>query len=86
MIATARGVTKRYGRATALDDITFTLREHTIYGLLGRNGAGKTTLMQLLTGQNFPTSGEVTVFGSAPSYNSLAMAWCNCDANSSPIM
>jgi ABC-2 type transport system ATP-binding protein len=74
MIATARGVTKRYGRATALDDITFTLREHTIYGLLGRNGAGKTTLMQMLTGQNFPTSGEVTVFGSAPYENDAVLA------------
>ncbi len=73
MIATARGVTKRYGRATALDDITFTLREHTIYGLLGRNGAGKTTLMQMLTGQNFPTSGEVTVFGSAPYENDAVL-------------
>jgi ABC-2 type transport system ATP-binding protein len=74
MIATARGVTKRYGRTAALEDITFTLREHTIYGLLGRNGAGKTTLMQLLTGQNFPTSGEVTVFGSAPYENDAVLA------------
>jgi ABC-2 type transport system ATP-binding protein len=55
--ATARGITKKYSQSTALDDVSFNIREHTIYGLLGRNGAGKTTLMQILTGQGFATSG-----------------------------
>ena len=58
-IVTVREVSKRYGSAVALDGVTFSLRENTIYGLLGRNGAGKTTLMQIVTGQGFATSGSV---------------------------
>lgn len=67
--ASARGLTKRFGSVTALDDVTFDLRENTIYGLLGRNGAGKTTLMQVMTGQAFQTAGEVRVFGHTPHEN-----------------
>jgi ABC-2 type transport system ATP-binding protein len=72
-VVTARGVTKRYAQATALDDVSFSIREHTIYGLLGRNGAGKTTLMQILTGQGFATSGQVEVFGAAPYENDAVL-------------
>ena len=63
------GLTKRYGTVTAVDDATFAIRAGTITGLLGRNGAGKTTLMHLLTGQEFATSGRVTVFGQSPVEN-----------------
>ena len=73
-VVTVSGVTKRYAQATALDDVSFSIREHTIYGLLGRNGAGKTTLMQILTGQNFATSGRVEVFGAAPYENDDVLA------------
>ncbi|WP_327147692.1 ABC transporter ATP-binding protein [Nocardia sp. NBC_01329] len=69
VLASARGVTMRFGSVTALDDVTFDLRENTVYGLLGRNGAGKTTLMQVLTGQIFQTSGEVRINGAAPHEN-----------------
>ncbi|WP_326560226.1 ABC transporter ATP-binding protein [Micromonospora sp. NBC_01796] len=68
-VVTARAVTKRFGQTTALDDVSFSLTENTIHGLLGRNGAGKTTLMQILTGQNFATSGELSVFGQHPYEN-----------------
>jgi ABC-2 type transport system ATP-binding protein len=68
-IAEVRGVTKRYGGFTALDDVTMTLRENTIHGLLGRNGAGKTTLMRVMTGRVFPGAGEVRVFGECPVEN-----------------
>jgi len=64
-----RGLTKRFGSVTAVDDATFSVAENKIYGLLGRNGAGKTTLMQLLTGQDFATSGEIKVFGQSPVEN-----------------
>lgn len=62
----ARGLTKRYGPLAAVDSATFTIAQNAITGLLGRNGAGKTTLMRLITGQEFPTSGTVRLFGAAP--------------------
>jgi ABC-2 type transport system ATP-binding protein len=61
-VVAVEGVSKRYGTLAALDNVTFSIRENTIYGLLGRNGAGKTTLMQTLTGQVVAGSGEVKVF------------------------
>jgi ABC-2 type transport system ATP-binding protein len=64
------GLTKTFGSLAAVNDATFTVEENTIYGLLGRNGAGKTTLMQLLTGQDFATQGEIRVFGEQPVENS----------------
>jgi ABC-2 type transport system ATP-binding protein len=62
-------LTRRFGRFTAVDSVSFAIQENGIYGLLGRNGAGKTTIMQLLTGQNFPTSGSIRVFGANPVEN-----------------
>jgi ABC-type uncharacterized transport system ATPase subunit len=41
---------KRFGSFTAVDNVTFSLEQNKIHGLLGRNGAGKTTIMQMLTG------------------------------------
>ena len=63
------GLTKRFGSLAAVDDVTFSVEENKIYGLLGRNGAGKTTLMQLLTGQDFLTEGSIRVFGEDPVEN-----------------
>lgn len=74
MIATVTGVSRRFGGTAALDGISFSLRENTIYGLLGRNGAGKTTLMQVLTGQQFASAGTVEVMGAAPAENDAVLA------------
>ncbi len=63
------GVTRRFGSLRAVDNVTFSVEEGTICGLLGRNGAGKTTLMQLLTGQDFVSAGSITVFGQSPVEN-----------------
>jgi ABC-2 type transport system ATP-binding protein len=68
------GLTKRFGNVTAVDDATFRVEENTIYGLLGRNGAGKTTMMQLITGQDFLTSGTISVFGENPVENSPVLS------------
>ena len=73
-VVAAAGLTKRFGDVTALDDITFTLTGNKIYGLLGRNGAGKTTLMQLITGQNSGTSGDLTLFGERPYENERVLS------------
>ena len=67
------GLTKRFGSFTAIDDVSFTVKPNTIYGLLGRNGAGKTTIMQLLTGQVFATAGDVKVFGESPVENARVL-------------
>lgn len=72
-IVEAQRLTKRFGRVHAVEDVTFSLEEGGIHGLLGRNGAGKTTMMQLLTGQEFATSGQARIFGETPVENAHAL-------------
>jgi ABC-2 type transport system ATP-binding protein len=69
----ARGLSKHYRTVDAVDDVTVAIQEHSITGLLGRNGAGKTTLMQLFTGQEFATRGEIRVFGESPVENARVL-------------
>ncbi|MDE7294313.1 MAG: ABC transporter ATP-binding protein [Oscillospiraceae bacterium] len=64
---------KNFGKNSALTDVSLTLRENCIYGLLGRNGAGKSTLLNILSGRMFPTSGEVTVDGEPLTGNDNAL-------------
>lgn len=56
-------ISKNYGETKALDDLSITIEQNKIYGLLGRNGSGKTTLLDLITNRIFPTSGEITIDG-----------------------
>lgn len=58
-----RNITKQYGDATALDQVSFVAEYGTVTGLLGSNGAGKTTLIRVLTTILSPTSGEFWVGG-----------------------
>jgi ABC-2 type transport system ATP-binding protein len=58
-----RQVSKRFGRTRALDNVSLTLEEGYIYGLLGNNGAGKSTLLNIMTGRLFADSGEVLLDG-----------------------
>jgi gliding motility-associated transport system ATP-binding protein len=60
---TATGLTKRYARNTAVDQISFEVRKGSIVGFLGPNGAGKTTTMRMLTCFLPPTAGTATVAG-----------------------
>jgi ABC-2 type transport system ATP-binding protein len=57
------GLTKRYGRITAVDDLSFTVRPGHVTGFLGPNGAGKTTTMRIILGLDAPTSGTALVDG-----------------------
>jgi len=59
----AQNLTKRYDTATALDHISFQVRQGEIMGFLGPNGAGKTTTLRILTGLLAPTSGAVRIHG-----------------------
>lgn len=58
-----RGLVKRFGDLTAVDDISFTVQPGTITALLGGNGAGKTTTISMLLGLLLPTAGSITVLG-----------------------
>ncbi len=59
----ATHLTKRYGRFTAVDDLSFTVGDGEIVGFLGPNGAGKSTTMNMLTGYISATDGEVEIDG-----------------------
>jgi ABC-2 type transport system ATP-binding protein len=56
-------LTKRYRKLVALDKLSFSLPEGSMYGLLGANGAGKTTALKLVMNLHEPTSGEAQVLG-----------------------
>ena len=60
-----RGLTRRFGDFTAVDNLDLTITTGTIYGFLGPNGCGKSTSMRLITGLLTPTSGSVQVLGMA---------------------
>lgn len=62
-IAEVRGLTKRFGDFTAVDDLSFVIGKGEIYGFLGPNGAGKSTTIRMLTGLIHPTAGEVLIDG-----------------------
>ena len=57
------GLTKTYGALTAVDRLSFAVREGEVFGFLGPNGAGKTTTIRLLTGLSRPTAGGARVLG-----------------------
>src|SRR4051794_41258779 len=59
----AVGLTKRYADITAVDDLTFSVREGSVTGFLGPNGAGKTTTLRMVLGLARPTAGEATIEG-----------------------
>jgi len=58
-----QNLTKRYGRVTAVDDVSFRVERGEILGFLGPNGAGKTTTMRILTGYMPATEGKAIVAG-----------------------
>jgi len=60
---TVESLTKRYGRFTAVDDVTFTAHAGRVTGFLGPNGAGKSTTMRVMVGLTPPTSGRATISG-----------------------
>ena len=57
------GLTKRYGSVTAVDDLSFSVRDGAVTGFLGPNGAGKTTTLRMILALARPTAGHATVLG-----------------------
>jgi ABC-2 type transport system ATP-binding protein len=73
-VLAADGLTKRYGRRTALSDCTLSIPPGHVVGLVGPNGAGKTTLLQIAVGMLPQTSGTIEVLGSAPAADARQLA------------
>ena len=61
-----KGLTKRFGKVTALDEVELSIEPGRIVGLLGPNGSGKTTLIKLANGLLTPDGGYIAVCGAAP--------------------
>jgi len=59
---------KRYGKRVAVEDISFTVNEGEIFGIVGPNGAGKTTTVECLIGLRKPTRGRIGVLGHDPQH------------------
>lgn len=62
-VLTVNQVTKRFGGLTAVNDVSFDVKEHEVLGLIGPNGSGKTTMMNLFSGALPVTSGEIRMDG-----------------------
>ncbi len=62
-VIVARGLTRRFGAFTAVDNVNFSIGRGEIFGFLGSNGCGKTTTMKMLTGLLPASAGEVLLFG-----------------------
>lgn len=61
-------LSKNFGINKVIDDLTFSVPEHSVFGFIGQNGAGKTTTMKMVLGLLKPTSGNITVCGEPVTY------------------
>lgn len=59
----ANSITHRYGKVTAVDDISFTVNDGDLFGFIGPDGAGKTTLFRIAATLIIPSGGRMTLFG-----------------------
>jgi ABC-2 type transport system ATP-binding protein len=64
-----RGLTRRFGKITAVDDLNLKISAGSLFGLIGPNGAGKTTTLRMLTGLLQPTSGQILLNGQAANHD-----------------
>ena len=62
-VVNVKHISKRFGQQLALNDVSLTVKQGEIYGLIGKNGAGKTTLIKVITQLIQPNSGTVALFG-----------------------
>lgn len=63
-IVVTEGLGKKYGRLQAVQDVTLTVRQGSIFGIVGTNGAGKSTFLSMLLGLTRPSEGRARVLGS----------------------
>ena len=69
---TVRGLTKRFGSFTAVDDLDLVVRRGTVHGFLGPNGAGKSTAIRAILGMLKPNAGTIDVLGHDPTRDPAA--------------
>lgn len=72
-VISARGLSKRYGRQTAVESLDLEIAPGEIFGMLGPNGSGKTTTILMLLGLTDPSAGEVSVVGLDPRRQPLSV-------------
>jgi ABC-2 type transport system ATP-binding protein len=65
-VVTLQHLVKRYGPLIAVNDVSFSISEGEIFGVIGRNGAGKTTCVECISGLRAPDSGSISVYGLSP--------------------
>ncbi|MFN7133898.1 MAG: ABC transporter ATP-binding protein, partial [Myxococcales bacterium] len=63
MVLQVRGLRRTFGELVAVDDVSFDIRQGSIFGFIGPNGAGKSTTMRILATLDLPDSGDATVGG-----------------------
>lgn len=71
-LVSIRNLTKKYGKRSALDNISLDLPKGRIIGLLGPNGSGKTTLIKIMNGLLVPTRGQIIINGNLPGVETKA--------------
>jgi len=64
-VVDVENITKRFGDFKAVDNVTFSIRPGTVFGLIGPNGAGKTTTLRMLMNIIIPDSGKITLLGNS---------------------
>lgn len=72
-VVTVSDLRKSYGDVHVLEEFSFSIPEGEVFGILGPNGVGKTTLIKILTGQEDPDGGSVTVNGITPWEDEVAV-------------
>jgi ABC-2 type transport system ATP-binding protein len=66
---TVSNLVKRYGRLVAVNDVSFSIQQGEIFGIIGRNGAGKTTTVECISGLRGSDAGSISVFGLSPQHD-----------------
>jgi ABC-2 type transport system ATP-binding protein len=74
MVIDVQNLHKKYGQYTAVQDISFSVKQGEIFGIIGPNGAGKTTTVEALIGLRQPTSGQIRVLGLDPQTERRALS------------
>src|SRR3989449_3322083 len=65
-VITVQHLVKRYGQFVAVNDVSFSIKQGEIFGIIGHNGAGKTTAVECISGLRTPDSGSISIHGLSP--------------------